>query len=148
MDAYLLAFLASAGVIILLFTQIKKITDKFDKEAYEQGLEPSSTDQNLPALASKYSVFCDSIDSEIRALRGLDESALKDVQKDKFLQRLSEVSRKLAYVQSMNINTKDKSKWESEIYAILMQIEGIVDEFCLNAEGIKDAIRERLKDKF
>lgn len=107
-----------------------------------------NTSENLPAIANKYTLFCDSIDGEIRLLRGLDGDALKQGAKEPFLQRLSEISRKLAYVQSINVNTKDKGKWESEIYAILMQIEDAVGEFCLNSKEIKDEIRARLKDKF
>lgn len=150
MDAYLLAFISAVVVIALLVTQIKKITDRLDKEAYENGENVSQNSSEAIALisANKYMVFCEAIRGEINWLKGLDDSELKQGAKDEFKNGLDEIDKKLKFIEMMNSKKGDKQRWEGALFELLASLEEVVSKACERGEEINDAIRERLKDKF
>ncbi|MCR4941867.1 MAG: hypothetical protein K5978_03620 [Campylobacter sp.] len=142
--ALFIAILAGA----ILYMQIQKITKNIDqKVAYEQ------SDENKFALlrqnSQKYINFCDAIDENIRDLRALinDGAAKNDECKDKILSELSEISKKLAFLQSMNQNASPQS-WENSLFEILSKIDNLVNENLNDADEINEKIRENLREHF
>ncbi len=137
---------------VLLYLQIQKFTKRLDEEEAEFGAPRSQIGAlTLQNSSEKYQKFCDSIDAQLRELKqhALYDKALKNEDtQEKFLEELSNISKKLTFVQTMNANTKDSSKWESELMEILSRIERLVDENFKEPKETNDKIRESLKEEF
>lgn len=137
---------------VLLYLQIQKFTKRLDEEEAEFGAPRSQIGAlTLQNSSEKYQKFCDSIDAHLRELKqhALYDKALKNEDtQEKFLEELSNISKKLTFVQTMNANTKDSGKWESELMEILGRIERLVDENFKEPKETNDKIRESLKEEF
>ena len=137
---------------VLLYLQIQKFTKRLDEEEAEFGAPRSQISAlTLQNSSEKYQKFCDSIDAQLRELKqhALYDKALKNEDtQEKFLEELSNISKKLTFVQTMNANTKDSGKWESELMEILSRIERLVDENFKEPKETNDKIRESLKEEF
>ncbi|MBE3609172.1 hypothetical protein [Campylobacter californiensis] len=143
-------FLAIAAAMFLFF-QIQKLTRKLDKEEALKPISGSGTANNTNKQNSKnYQGFCDAIDNEIRLLRqdALNNDILKNEEnRDKFLEELSNISKKLTFIQTMNAN-KDAQQWEAQLFEILNRIEVLVDENFKEAQAINDRTRLNLEKRF
>ncbi|MBF7045744.1 hypothetical protein [Campylobacter volucris] len=133
--------LISAIAFLILFFAIKKYTLNLDEKAL---LEPIKT--NL------YPEFCDLINEEMRNIKNQllqDEIKLKEQeQKEQFLEALSDMSRKLNHLQTMNLSKKDDALWQEMLFNFLSELEELNKQYLLNAQEINDVIRNSLQEKF
>ncbi|MBF7042386.1 hypothetical protein IY971_03090 [Campylobacter volucris] len=133
--------LISAIAFLILFFAIKKYTLNLDEKAL---LEPIKT--NL------YPEFCDLINEEMRNIKNQllqDEIKLKEQeQKEQFLEALSDMSRKLNHLQTMNLSKKDDALWQEMLFNFLSGLEELNKQYLLNAQEINDVIRNSLQEKF
>ncbi|ENQ6654328.1 hypothetical protein ACEQH8_000926 [Campylobacter lari] len=133
--------LISAIAFLILFFAIKKYTLKLDEQAL---LEPIKNDI--------YSEFCDLINEEIRniknnLLRGTFTLQNKNY-KDEFLENLSNMSRKLNHIQTMNLSKKSNALWEEALFEFLKEFEKLNEQYLNDSEKINDSIRTSLQEKF
>ncbi|MBT0820454.1 hypothetical protein KJQ67_04315 [Campylobacter lari] len=133
--------LISAVAFLILFFAIKKYTLKLDEQAL---LEPIKNDI--------YSEFCDLINEEIRniknnLLRGTF-TLQSENHKDEFLENLSNMSRKLNHIQTMNLSKKSNALWEEALFEFLKEFEKLNEQYLNDSEKINDSIRTSLQEKF
>ncbi|AJC89568.1 hypothetical protein L8Y64_05930 [Campylobacter lari] len=133
--------LISAIAFLILFFSIKKYTLKLDEQAL---LEPIKNDI--------YPEFCDLINEEIRNIKN---SLLQNTftlqnenNKDKFLENLSNMSRKLNHIQTMNLSKKSNALWEEALFGFLKELEKLNEQYLKNSDEINDSIRTSLQEKF
>ncbi|MBT0822183.1 hypothetical protein [Campylobacter lari] len=133
--------LISAIAFLILFFAIKKYTLKLDEQTL---LEPIKNDI--------YSEFCDLINEEIRnvknnLLRGTF-TLQNENHKDEFLENLSNMSRKLNHIQTMNLSKKSNALWEEALFEFLKEFEKLNEQYLNDSEKINDSIRTSLQEKF
>ncbi|EGO4876838.1 hypothetical protein ITY58_000464 [Campylobacter lari] len=133
--------LISAIAFLILFFAIKKYTLKLDEQAL---LEPIKNDI--------YSEFCDLINEEIRniknnLLRGTF-TLQNENHKNEFLENLSNMSRKLNHIQTMNLSKKSNALWEEALFEFLKEFEKLNEQYLNDSEKINDSIRTSLQEKF
>ncbi|EAI3896924.1 hypothetical protein BXA15_04910 [Campylobacter lari] len=133
--------LISTIAFLILFFSIKKYTLKLDEQAL---LEPIKNDI--------YPEFCDLINEEIRNIKN---SLLQNTftlqnenNKDKFLENLSNMSRKLKHIQTMNLSKKSNALWEEALFGFLKELEKLNEQYLKNSDEINDSIRTSLQEKF
>ncbi|EAH7585479.1 hypothetical protein IO406_001001 [Campylobacter lari] len=133
--------LISAIAFLILFFAIKKYTLKLDEQVL---LEPIKNDI--------YPEFCDLINEEIRNIKN---SLLQNTftlqnenNKDKFLENLSNMSRKLNHIQTMNLSKKSNALWEEALFGFLKELEKLNKQYLKNSDEINDSIRISLQEKF
>ena len=103
-----IAFYAVICVIaaLVLYAQIQKITRKIDENGTLANSSPEAARQ---ISVQKYKDFCEIINGELRELKmkALYDDALKNEDlKEKFLESLSEMSKKLTFIETMNTARK------------------------------------------
>ncbi|ECK1947343.1 hypothetical protein FQV93_01375 [Campylobacter lari] len=133
--------LISAIAFLVLFFAIKKYTLKLDEQAL---LEPIKNDI--------YSEFCDLINEEIRNIKNnLLQNTFtlqNENHKDEFLENLSDMSRKLNHIQTMNLSKKSNALWEEALFEFLKEFEKLNEQYLNDSEKINDSIRTSLQEKF
>lgn len=133
--------LISAIAFLILFFAIKKYTLKLDEQAL---LEPIKNDI--------YPEFCDLINEEIRNIKNnllQDTFTLQNENyKDEFLENLSDMSRKLNHIQTMNLSKKNSALWEETLFEFLKEFEKLNEQYLNDSEKINDSIRTSLQEKF
>ncbi|ENQ6618944.1 hypothetical protein ACEQHX_000262 [Campylobacter lari] len=133
--------LISALAFLVLFFAIKKYTLKLDEQSL---LEPIKNDI--------YPEFCDLINEEIRNIKNnllQNTFALQNENyKDEFLENLSDMSRKLNHIQTMNLSKKNNALWEETLFNFLKELENLNKQFLNDSEKINDLIRFSLQEKF
>ncbi|EGK8022475.1 TPA: hypothetical protein R1740_001047 [Campylobacter lari] len=133
--------LISAIAFLILFFAIKKYTLKLDEQA---SLEPIKNDI--------YPEFCDLINEEIRNIKNnllQDTFTLQNENhKDEFLENLSDMSRKLNHIQTMNLSKKNSALWEETLFEFLKEFEKLNEQYLNDSEKINDSIRTSLQEKF
>ncbi|EGK8090063.1 hypothetical protein IO396_000033 [Campylobacter lari] len=133
--------LISAIAFLILFFAIKKYTLKLDKQVL---LEPIKNDI--------YPEFCDLINEEIRNIKNnLLQNTFtlqNENNKDKFLENLSDMSRKLNHIQTMNLSKKSNALWEEALFGFLKELEKLNEQYLKNSDEINDSIRTSLQEKF
>ncbi|CAD7287125.1 hypothetical protein [Campylobacter suis] len=145
MDSTTLMLLVVLAVGFALYMQIQKTTQNIDAnealngQSYGNFIEQDDSE--------KYKAFCDKIDQKIRELRGLLDDELIDGKKDGFLEKLSQISKKLIFVQTMN-NNASKEKWENELFSLLVQIEEAINFGVKDAQNAIENMRNDLKQSF
>ncbi len=134
-------FLISALAFLVLFFAIKKYTLKLDEQSL---LEPIKNDI--------YPEFCDLINEEIRNIKNnLLQNTFtlqNENYKDEFLENLSDMSRKLNHIQTMNLSKKNNALWEETLFNFLKELENLNKQFLNDSEKINDLIRFSLQEKF
>lgn len=147
MDIFTMTIIVSLAVVAIIYMQIQKITQKID----ESGLTANNSPENLKRIsAEKYKKFCDLINNELRELKNmaLYDDMLKDAEsKDKFLESLSEMSKKLTFIETMN-TARDSDKWESELFEVLSKLDELVEANFKDGKRVSDEIRDRLGAEF
>ncbi|EGK7514169.1 hypothetical protein [Campylobacter sp. IFREMER_LSEM_CL2151] len=133
--------LISAIAFLILFFAIKKYTLKLDEQAL---LEPIKNDI--------YPEFCDLINEEIRNIKNnLLQNTFtlqNENHKDEFLENLSNMSRKLNHIQTMNLSKKNSALWEETLFEFLKEFEKLNEQYLNDSEKINDSIRTSLQEKF
>ncbi|HEG2606472.1 hypothetical protein [Campylobacter sp. W0066.1] len=133
--------LISAIAFLILFFAIKKYTLKLDEQAL---LEPIKNDI--------YPEFCDLINEEIRNIKNnLLQNTFtlqNENHKDEFLENLSDMSRKLNHIQTMNLSKKNSALWEETLFEFLKEFENLNEQYLNNGEKINDSMRTSLQEKF
>lgn len=139
----LLAFFAA----LILYFQIQKLTKKLDEEGAVPAYQKAAQEvlENL-SNAEKYPKFCNVIFKKINALRQdiLFEDVLNDASdKDKVLNELEQTREKIE-----TLAKQENANWESELFAILDELDGFVRANFKNGEGRAEELREKLKREF
>jgi thioester dehydrase family protein len=149
MDVFSQSFIVIIAVAVVLYMQIQRLTKSIDeKQAVEQNSTKKATSDT--GISAKYGEFCEAINSELRELKNiaLYDDGLKDEElKDKFLENLSDLSKKLAFIETMNSN-KSSEKWESELFALLNKLNDLVERNLKDGEKIADEIKNRLEARY
>ncbi|MGG7073385.1 hypothetical protein U5B43_03855 [Campylobacter sp. 9BO] len=140
-----LMLLVVVAVGFALYMQIQKITQNIDaNEALNGQNYGNFTEQDD---IEKYKAFCDKIDQKIREFRALLDDELIEGKKDGFLEKLSQISKKLIFIQTMN-NNSSKEKWENELFLLLVQIEESINFGVKDAQNAIENMRNDLKQSF
>ncbi|TKX29333.1 hypothetical protein CQA38_04420 [Campylobacter sp. MIT 12-5580] len=133
--------LIAAVAFLVLYFAIKKLTLQIDEKAL---LEPIKT--------SLYPEFCDFIDEKIGELKSqieADLSLLKDENlRAEFLEKLGDLSRKLTFIQTMNLSKKNDEVWQNELFEFLKTLESVIETYLKDGEAKADELRITLMDKF
>ncbi|QKF92136.1 hypothetical protein [Campylobacter sp. CCUG 57310] len=147
MDIFTMTIVVSLAVAAIIYMQIQKITKNID----QNGTLANNSPENLRQISvQKYKDFCELINSELRELKNmaLYDDMLKDVElKDSFLESLSEMSKKLTFIETMN-TARNPDKWESELFEVLNRLDELVEANFKDGELVSDEIRDRLSAEF
>lgn len=133
--------LISAIAFLLLFFAIKKYTLNLDEKTLLE-----------PIRADIYPEFCDYINEELRLIKtGIIDGKMilkTDNEKENFLEQLSDMSRELNHIQTMNLSKKDNQSWENTIFNFLQKVENLNEKYLQDSEKINDSMRNSLQDCF
>jgi len=139
----LLAFFAA----LILYFQIQKLTKKLDEEgavpAYQKAIQEAIENLNN---SEKYPKFCGIILKKINGLRQdilFEDILIEASDKDKALNELEQARGKIeTLAKQENVN------WESELFAILDELDGFVRANFKDGEDRAEELREKLKREF
>ncbi|MBZ7942337.1 hypothetical protein [Campylobacter molothri] len=127
--------LIAALSFLFLYFAVKKIVLNVDNKIL---LEPIKMDI--------YPEFCEVINDKIRAFK---EHNLKNQNnREQFLEKLSDLSRELTFIQTMNLSNKNNNIWENELFEFLKKLENILIHFLENGEEEVENLRESLMQEF
>ena len=102
--------------------------------------------------ANIYPEFCEFINDKIQAFKKEiedDENVLLEKDdKDKCLEKLGDLSRKLTFIQTMNLSKKSDSIWQSELFGFLSEFEGVINAYFKDGERKSDKLRDELLSEF
>ena len=133
--------LMAALSFLMLYFAVKKFTLNIDENAL---LETPK--------ASIYPEFCDLINEKIVAFKKQIESfenALQDNdKKGECLEKLGDLSRKLIFIQTMNLSKKNDSIWQNELFGFLKELEAVVISYFKDGEKKADELRNELASEF
>ena len=139
----LLAFFAA----LILYFQIQKLTKKLDEEgavpAYQKAAQEVLENLNN---AEKYPKFCNVIFKKINALRQdilFEDTLNSESEKDKALDALEQIREKLE-----TLSKQENLSWESELFAILDELDGFVRANFKDGENKAESLRDELKREF
>lgn len=126
--------LAVLIVGVILYKQINKVTQNI-----------TINDEN-PNLA--YSKFCSAIDDQIDILRqkALENQIVSQDNKDEILENLSDFSKELVFIESLN--SKESDKWQEKLFGLLSRIDEFVEQNFINGKDIARDIKDNLKIEF
>ena len=126
--------LAVLIVGVILYKQINKVTQNI-----------TINDEN-PNLA--YSKFCSAIDDQIDILRQktLENQIVNQDNKDEILENLSDFSKELVFIESLN--SKESDKWQEKLFGLLSRIDEFVEQNFINGKDIASDIKDNLKIEF
>ena len=126
--------LAVLIVGVILYKQINKVTQNI-----------TINDEN-PNLA--YSKFCSAIDDQIDILRqkALENQIVNQDNKDEILENLSDFSKELVFIESLN--SKESDKWQDKLFGLLSRIDEFVEQNFINGKDIASDIKDNLKIEF
>ena len=99
-----------------------------------------------PNLA--YSKFCSAIDDQIDILRqkALENQIVNQDNKDEILENLSDFSKELVFIESLN--SKESDKWQEKLFGLLSRIDEFVEQNFINGKDIASDIKDNLKIEF
>ncbi|KAA6224641.1 MULTISPECIES: hypothetical protein [unclassified Campylobacter] len=136
-----LYLLISALAFLVLYFGVKKVALIADEQEIAS-----------PIKVDIYPKFCDYIDEKIIDLRTkIEKEELKLINeddKDIFLEKLGDLSRKLTFIQTMNLSKKNDNIWQSELFEFFQNLENLINEFIQNAEELNDNLRQEFANKF
>lgn len=133
--------LVIAAVIFIMMKQINKVTTNIDSLANAD-------------FSKLYSLYAAVIQEKIRAIRfdvesfatssNLKFSLLEGKELGTALERLSDMIRKLVFFETMMGKNKNKSETESELFAILNDLDNFINDSLKNGETIADEVKDEL----
>lgn len=127
--------LIAALSFLFIYFAVKKIVLNVDNKIL---LEPIKMDI--------YPEFCEVINDKIRAFK--EHNLKKQNNREQFLEKLSDLSRELTFIQTMNLSNKNNNIWENELFEFLKKLENILIHFLENGEEEAENLRESLMQEF
>ena len=145
MNSTILFYLLLATLAFLtLFYALKKLTLQID-------IQEENEDLKAPK-AEIYPEFCDIISNQISNLKervNADKlELLEEDKKDKLLESLSDLNRKLTFIQTINLSKKSDEIWQKELFSFLKELEDLLLENLKEGEKEADGLRTFLMNAF
>lgn len=138
MSFYLLMVALS---FLALYFAVKKLTLNIDEKALLE-----------PVKAGVYPEFCEIINDKIQAfkkeIQSFENALLDNDKKSEALEKLGDLSRKLTFIQTMNLSKKNDSIWQSELFGFLSEFEGVINAYFKDGERKSDKLRNELLSEF
>mgnify|MGYP004516759369 FL=1 len=133
--------LMAALSFLALYFAVKKLTLNIDEKALLE-----------PVKAGVYPEFCEIIDDKIQAfkkeIQSFENALLDNDKKSEVLEKLGDLSRKLTFIQTMNLSKKSDSIWQSELFSFLSEFEGVINAYFRGGERKSDKLRDELLSEF
>lgn len=134
-------FLMAALSFLALYFAVKKLTLNIDEKALLE-----------PVKAGVYPEFCEIINDKIQAfkkeIQSFENALLDNDKKSEALEKLGDLSRKLTFIQTMNLSKKNDSIWQSELFGFLSEFEGVINAYFKDGERKSDKLRDELLSEF
>ena len=133
--------LMAALSFLALYFAVKKLTLNIDEKALLE-----------PVKAGVYPEFCELINDKIQAfkkeIQSFENALLDNDKKSEALEKLGDLSRKLTFIQTMNLSKKSDSIWQSELFGFLSEFEGVINAYFKDGERKSDKLRDELLSEF
>lgn len=133
--------LMAALSFLALYFAVKKLTLNIDEKALLG-----------PVKAGVYPEFCEIINDKIQAfkkeIQSFENALLDNDKKSEALEKLGDLSRKLTFIQTMNLSKKSDSIWQSELFGFLSEFEGVINAYFKDGERKSDKLRNELLSEF
>lgn len=133
--------LMAALSFLALYFAVKKLTLNIDEKALLE-----------PVKAGVYPEFCEIINDKIQAfkkeIQSFENALLDNDKKSEALEKLGDLSRKLTFIQTMNLSKKSDSIWQSELFSFLSEFEGVINAHFKDGERKSDKLRDELLSEF
>lgn len=133
--------LMAALSFLALYFAVKKLTLNIDEKALLE-----------PVKAGVYPEFCEIINDKIQAfkkeIQSFENALLDNDKKSEVLEKLGDLSRKLTFIQTMNLSKKSDSIWQSELFGFLSEFEGVINAYFKDGERKSDKLRNELLSEF
>lgn len=133
--------LMAALSFLALYFAVKKLTLNIDEKALLE-----------PVKAGVYPEFCEIINDKIQAfkkeIQSFENTLLDNDKKSEALEKLGDLSRKLTFIQTMNLSKKNDSIWQSELFGFLSEFEGVINAYFKDGERKSDKLRDELLSEF
>lgn len=133
--------LMAALSFLALYFAVKKLTLNIDEKALLE-----------PVKAGVYPEFCEIINDKIQAfkkeIQSFENALLDNDKKSEALEKLGDLSRKLTFIQTMNLSKKSDSIWQSELFGFLSEFEGVINAYFKDGERKSDKLRNELLNEF
>ena len=133
--------LMAALSFLALYFAVKKLTLNIDEKALLE-----------PVKAGVYPEFCEIINDKIQAfkkeIQSFENALLDNHKKSETLEKLGDLSRKLTFIQTMNLSKKNDSIWQSELFGFLSEFEGVINAYFKDGERKSDKLRDELLSEF
>lgn len=133
--------LMAALSFLALYFAVKKLTLNIDEKALLE-----------PVKAGVYPEFCEIINDKIQAfkkeIQSFENALLDNDKKSEALEKLGDLSRKLTFIQTMNLSKKNDSIWQSELFSFLNEFEGVINIYFKDGERKSDKLRNELLSEF
>lgn len=134
-------FLMAALSFLALYFAVKKLTLNIDEKALLE-----------PVKAGVYPEFCEIINDKIQAfkkeIQSFENALLDNDKKSEALEKLGDLSRKLTFIQTMNLSKKNDSIWQSELFGFLSEFEGVINAYFKDGERKSNKLRDELLSEF
>lgn len=133
--------LMAALSFLALYFAVKKLTLNIDEKALLE-----------PVRAGVYPEFCEIINDKIQAfkkeIQSFENALLDNDKKSEVLEKLGDLSRKLTFIQTMNLSKKSDSIWQSELFNFLSEFESVINAYFKDGERKSDKLRDELLSEF
>ena len=133
--------LMAALSFLALYFAVKKLTLNIDEKALLE-----------PVKAGVYPEFCEIINDKIQAfkkeIQSFENALLDNDKKSEALEKLGDLSRKLTFIQTMNLRKKNDSIWQSELFSFLSEFESVINAYFKDGERKSDKLRNELLSEF
>ena len=133
--------LMAALSFLALYFAVKKLTLNIDEKALLE-----------PVKVGVYPEFCEIINDKIQAfkkeIQSFENALLDNDKKSEALEKLGDLSRKLTFIQTMNLSKKSDSIWQSELFGFLSEFEGVINAYFKDGERKSDKLRNELLSEF
>lgn len=133
--------LMAALSFLALYFAVKKLTLNIDEKALLE-----------PVKAGVYPEFCEIINDKIQAfkkeIQSFENALLDNDKKSEALEKLGDLSRKLTFIQTMNLSKKSDSIWQSELFSFLSEFESVINAYFKDGERKSDKLRDELLSEF
>ena len=133
--------LMAALSFLALYFAVKKLTLNIDEKALLE-----------PVKAGVYPEFCEIINDKIQAfkkeIQSFENALLDNDKKSEALEKLGDLSRKLTFIQTMNLSKKNDSIWQSELFGFLSEFESVINAYFKDGERKSDKLRNELLSEF
>lgn len=133
--------LMAALSFLMLYFAVKKLTLNIDEKALIE-----------PLKANIYPEFCDIINEKIQdftnEVKHNKDIVILDEQRNECLEKFGDLSRKLIFIQTMNLSKKNDSIWQKELFDFLKEFENTINTYLKDGERKSDELRNALMFEF